>query len=132
MADSALRTAQQAGASRRCWPPAADTHPLLLPARFPACLPAANTGHFVLLPTPGGLSFAAAWSAAAPAMLADNLSEQGSLLALEGKHFASCSTLCKCYSAAHNVSCACLWGAARFQKQLHPGILAFAGPARSS
>ena len=57
----------------------------------------------MLLPTPATISFAAAWSAAAPGMLAENLSEQGSLVALEGMHFESCSTLCKCYSAAHNV-----------------------------
>ena len=87
-------------------------------SRSPAfCVRAANTGHFVLLPTPAALSFAAGWIAAAPAMLAENLSEQSSLLALEGMHFVSCSTLCKCYSAAHNVSCSYLRPA--WQQETH-------------
>ena len=71
----------------------------------PAAAAAANTGHLLLRPTPGALSFVAAWNASAAAMLAAGTSEQESLPALEGMTFLPCTTLCQCHRAQHNVRC---------------------------
>ena len=64
---------------------------------------AVNSGHFMLLPTPAAVSFAAAWHAAAPAMLKDGVTDQKAIPLLEGPPFINCSTLCRCFRANHNV-----------------------------
>lgn len=62
-----------------------------------------NSGHFVLLPTPAGVAFAAAWNASAPAMLQEKVSEQKALPFLEGKAFQLCRTLCLCYKHKYDL-----------------------------
>lgn len=68
-----------------------------------------NTGHFVLLPTPGALAFAAAWNESAAAALAGTppLTDQKALeAAARGPHgtalassFQQCGVLCGCIKA---------------------------------
>lgn len=76
-------------------------------------LPAVNTGHFVLLPTPGALAFAAAWNASAAAALASSppLTDQRALEAAVrepngsalASSFEQCSVLCGCIKAGFEV-----------------------------
>lgn len=72
-----------------------------------------NTGHFVLLPTPGALAFAAAWNESAAAALAGTppLTDQKALeAAARGPHgtalassFQQCGVLCGCIKAGVEV-----------------------------
>lgn len=66
--------------------------------------PASNTGHFVLLPTPASLAFAAAWNASAAEMMKEKLTDQKALPLLEGRHYLRCNTLCRCFRAAYNLT----------------------------
>ena len=84
-------------------PPTPATHNTVV-LGDPVASSAVNTGHFVLLPTPAAVSFAAAWHAAAPAMLKDGVTDQKALPLLEGTPFTNCSSLCRCFRANHNVS----------------------------
>lgn len=80
-------------------------------SRVLTCIPrpnaAANTGHFVLVPTPASLAFAEAWNASAAPMMEEGLTDQKALPALESDAYLRCNTLCRCFRAAYNVGPCC-------------------------
>ena len=74
------------------------------------CTAAVNTGHFVLIPTPAALRFAAAWHGSALASvlrrrpaLTDQKALQKSPLLTD--KFFTCKSLCACYKTRFGVSC---------------------------
>ena len=94
--------------------PAASLPVLLRLAQCSALLPAlppahaANTGHFVVLPTQASLAFVRAWNAVAPDMSGGttSLTDQKTLPRLEGNAFMRCDTVCRCLRTSWNVSAA--------------------------